>query len=179
MFTGSPSQVAWGALFTALLCAGCITDVRTRRIPNPLVLVILASGVVYAILSRPVVPGLTSSLLGIALGFAIWIGFHVVGVIGAGDVKFFAAAGAWLGPSATWRAAVLAAAVGGVLAVVFLVREGRLMKALRSIALAGVIKSTTGVAELPDGAPRGQRLPYGVALACGALLAAWVPSLLR
>lgn len=179
MFTGSPTQVAWGTLFTALLCAGCITDIRTRRIPNPLVLVLLATGIVYAIFSRPFVPGLTSSVLGTLLGFAIWIGFHFLGVIGAGDVKFFAAAGAWLGPSATWRAALLAAAVGGALAVVFLVREGRLGKTLRSLALAGMVKSTTGVAELPDGAERGQRLPYGVALASGALLAAWVPSLLH
>ena len=111
--------------------------------------------------------------------FAIWIVFYVAGVIGAGDVKFFAAAGAWLGPSATWRAALIAGVAGGVLAVFFLLRDRRLGKTLQQMMLAA---SSGSVAMLGQGVDhqgsRRRGIPYGVALAFGALSAAWLPRLL-
>lgn len=179
MFTGSPSALLWGAVFTALLAVGCVTDVRERRIPNGLVLAILALGLVYAATTGPLLPALGRSLLGVALGFGIWIAFHVAGVLGAGDVKFFAAVGAWLGPGATWRAALVAALAGGVLAVLFLLRERRLGSALQRAALAASARSLAvardeGSVTARAGAP----LPYGVALAVGALVTAWLPDLL-
>jgi Flp pilus assembly protein protease CpaA len=114
---------------------------------------------------------------GLTLGFAIWIAFFVIGAIGAGDVKLFAAAGAWLGPGATWRAALVAAALGGILAVAMLLRERR---AREGFAKVMVSVSTRSVAALaPDPAmPRSRQLPYGVALACGALIVAWIPGVL-
>jgi prepilin peptidase CpaA len=96
--------------------------------------------------------------------------------MGAGDVKFFAAAGAWLGPSATWRAALIAALVGGVLAMFFLLRERRLGSAMRGMALAASSRSLA-VVGTADTEPQGRKhLPYGVALALGALAMAWLPS---
>jgi prepilin peptidase CpaA len=121
---------------------------------------------------------LAMSLAGTAVGFGIWILFYLVGVIGAGDVKFFAAAGAWLGPGATWRAALIAAVAGGVLAIVMLVMEKRLGAVLRRIALAASSRTLVAVPEQAI-APgdKHQPLPYGVALAIGALAVAWVPGL--
>ena len=66
---------------------------------------------------EPVWPGLVRALSGLALGFSIWIMFHVAGGMGAGDVKLFAAAAAWLGPGGAWRAALVAALAGGVLSL--------------------------------------------------------------
>ena len=178
MFTGSYVHLAGGAVFTTLLVAGCISDMRTRKIPNALVLAILATGWLFAFASSDVWGAIGASLAGTAVGFAIWIVFYLVGVIGAGDVKFFAAAGAWLGPGATWRAAVIAAIAGGVLAVIFLVRERRLTEVLRRTALAA---STGSLAEIPEQMvvpdAKHRPLPYGVALAIGALVTAWVPQL--
>jgi prepilin peptidase CpaA len=176
MFGGMPNGAAWGALFTALLLAGCVTDVRTRRIPNLLVLALLVGGLGFSLATRPVALALRESGAGLLLGFAIWIVFYVASVIGAGDVKFFAAAGAWLGPSATWRAALVAAVVGGVLAVGFLIRERRLSSTLRRMMLAVSSRSTALLATDADHVVSRQRqLPYGVALATGALIAAWWP----
>jgi prepilin peptidase CpaA len=110
------------------------------------------------------------------LGFTIWIAFYALGVMGAGDVKFFAAAGAWLGPAATWRAALVAALAGGVLAIVFLLRERRLGTAVRGIALAAAARNVQVAGVGSETEPgRRRQLPYGVALAIGALALAWFP----
>jgi prepilin peptidase CpaA len=179
MFTEVQNGWIWGAMFTALLLAGCVTDIRSRRIPNPLVLLIAAGGLGYSIATKQLTTALGSSLAGLVLGFSIWIVFYVVGVLGAGDVKFFAAAGAWLGPSATWRAALVAALFGGVLAVLFLIRERRLGSAVREISLAAASRSTAVLSKPSDPPVPGRtHLPYGVALAAGALAVAWWPELL-
>jgi prepilin peptidase CpaA len=176
MFTASYVHVAWGVVFTLLLVAGCVTDVKSRRIPNELVAALLATGWLFALYSPDVFRALGMSLAGMAVGFGIWIAFYLAGAIGAGDVKFFAAAGAWLGPAATWRAALIAAVVGGVLALAFLLVEKRLGAVLRRMAVA---VSSGSLAGIPDRAPvsgtRHRALPYGVALAIGALVAAWFP----
>ncbi len=178
MFTGSSILLGWGAVFTLLLLVGCVSDIRTRKIPNELVATILVSGWLFALYSPNIARALAMSVAGTALGFAIWIGFYLAGAIGAGDVKFFAAAGAWLGPGATWRAALIAAVVGGILAVAYLLMERRLGAVLRRMALAATSGS---IATLPersiDPSAKARPLPYGVALAIGALVAAWVPGL--
>ena len=165
-------------MFTLLLVVGCITDLRYRKIPNELVIALLVTGWLYTLASPDIARAFLLSLAGTAVGFGIWIAFYLFGVIGAGDVKFFAAAGAWLGPGPTWRAAFVAALIGGVLAVVFLVSERRLGEVLRRAALA---VSSRSFASLPEqivvqGVTH-RPLPYGVALAIGALVTAWVPQL--
>ena len=179
MFTGSFVHLAGGAVFTMLLVIGCISDLRSRKIPNELVLAILVTGLLFALVtSTDSWRALGLSLAGAGVGFGIWIVFYLLGVIGAGDVKFFAAAGAWLGPGATWRAALIAAIAGGILAVAFLVMERRLGDVLRRAAVAassGSLGGVPGQTVMPD--PKQRPLPYGVALAIGALLVAWVPQL--
>ena len=176
MFTTSPTDALWGAVLTALLIIGCVTDVRSRRIPNWLVLAIAAGGLGYSFATRTPLSALRSSVGGLLLGFAIWIVFYLIGAMGAGDVKFFSAVGTWLGPSATWRAALIAALVGGVLAIFFLIRERRLRRALQRMTLAAQSRSVSLMMELdapgPDARPQ---LPYGVALAAGSLVVAWWP----
>lgn len=177
MFNMTPAGLPWGALFSALLLAACVTDVRSRRIPNALVIAIILGGLTFSVATRPFPAALVQSLEGLALGFAIWIAFWLVGVMGAGDVKFFAAIGAWLGPALTWRAALASALVGGVLAVAMLLQTRALGPAVRRLALAlssgsfGVL-GHIGEAE---GSPQRRHLPYGVALAIGALITAWFP----
>lgn len=179
MFTDSSLHLAGGVVFTLLLVVGCVTDLRSRKIPNELVLAILVSGWLFALAgSQDAMTALGMSLAGTMVGFGIWILFYVVGVIGAGDVKFFAAAGAWLGPGATLRAALVAAVVGGVLAIVMLIMEKRLGAVLRRIALAASSRTLVAVPEQTIAPGSDHRpLPYGVALAMGALAVAWLPGL--
>jgi len=177
LFAGSLFRLVAGGVFSVLLVAACVTDLRSRRIPNLLVLALAVPGFAYSVSLDPWLPGLGRAIGGLALGFAIWIAFYAMGAIGAGDVKLFAAAGAWLGPAATWRAALVAAAIGGVLAVAALVRERRTREGFEKVMVS---VSTRSIAPLtPDPAvPRARQLPYGVALACGALIVAWIPGIL-
>jgi prepilin peptidase CpaA len=141
------------------------------------VLAILVTGWLFAALSADPWRAMGMSVAGTALGFAIWIGFYALGAIGAGDVKFFAAAGAWLGPSLTWRAALFAAVVGGMLAVVMLLLQKRLGTVLHRLGVAVATRTVPGAIESAESSGKNQQLPYGVALAVGALLAAWFPRL--
>ena len=179
MFGSTEFGVWWGTLFSVLLLVGCVTDIRDRRIPNVLVLIILLTGVAYSVSTLSLVEGLIRSAAGAGLGFGIWIAFWLLGLLGAGDVKFFAAAGAWLGPGNAWRAALMAAIFGGGLAVYSLIRSRQLKSGVERTALAlssrtlGVLDSTS-----EDAAGAKRHLPYGVALAAGALAAAWLPKFL-
>jgi len=176
---GMPLALGFACAFVALALAGIVYDVRFRRIPNALVLAILAAGLIFTTLADPVWPGLRTGLAGVGVGFGIWILFYVIGVMGAGDVKYFAAMSAWLGPGLAWRTSLLCALIGGVLAVGFLLRDSRLARAFRAIALAPFLRSLPApqVSDLTALEARRQ-LPYGVAMGLGAILAFLFPNIL-
>jgi len=177
VFSGSLFRLLSGGVFSVLLVIACVTDVRWRRIPNALVLTLALTGFAFSVWVDPWLVGLGRARGGLALGFGIWIMFFVIGAIGAGDVKLFAAAGAWLGPAATWRAALVGAAIGGVLAIAMLVRERRARQGLESVMTSISTRSLAVLSNRP-GTTKSQQLPYGVALACGVLVVAWFPGIL-
>ncbi|MFL5576058.1 MAG: prepilin peptidase [Gemmatimonadaceae bacterium] len=177
-FAGSAAALGAGALFTALLAVACVSDLRTRRIPNALNLVLAATGVIFSVAVLP--PGEAASRAGsgILVGLALWLPFWLLRFLGAGDVKLAAAAGAWLGASGSLRAAFIALVVGGALALVALLWQRRLRDALVS-ATVWTAAAQAGRLEAPSPLVRTRyQLPYGVALATGAALAAWFPHLL-
>lgn len=177
MFLPTPLGLLWGAVFSLLLLVAAVVDVRERRIPNVTVAVLLLAGLAFSLTTRPVGQGLVASLLGGALGFALFIGFWPVGLIGAGDVKLFAAIGVWLGPSTTWTAAIATVLVGGVIAAISLVRSRRMSAALQRIGLAVSSRSAAVLAPTSqDVKSSPSHIPYGVAIAAGALFAAWRPT---
>ena len=69
--------------------------------------------------------GLLFTLAGVAVAFAIMFGMWVLGVCGGGDVKLYAAVGAWVGPWNILPVLILAACClaivgfGGVLTRLF------------------------------------------------------------
>ena len=141
---------------------------RARRIPNRVVALLLACGVLYAAVGGP---GVGRSLLAAGAGFAIWVPFYAARVLGAGDVKLFAAASAWLAPAAVVQASVLTAAIGGALALLWLVRSQGAGLAVMRLAHAASQPQLLRT-PLPVASPRRQ-LPYGVAMSAGLLVVAW------
>ncbi|MGZ8492365.1 MAG: prepilin peptidase, partial [Gemmatirosa sp.] len=99
----------------ALLGWAALTDLRARRIPNGACALLLATGLLAALGEAG---GVRTAIAAVAVGLALWAPLHLLGLLGAGDVKLFAAAAAWLTPLATLRAAALAAVLGGVLGLV-------------------------------------------------------------
>ena len=178
MFAGSEWRLVAGLIFSALLVVACGTDMRWRRIPNWLVLLLALSGLVFSALADPVLPGVGRSLGGFAVGFAIWILFHLAGGLGAGDVKLFAAASAWLGPTGALRASLVAALVGGVLALITLLIQRRVREGVERVAMTVSTMSLAPLGKADPGSDKMHHLPYGVALSCGALLTAWIPRIL-
>jgi prepilin peptidase CpaA len=89
--------IAWWPVFIALALA-TLTDLRSRRIPNWLVLPFLLIGIAVSV-GLHGWHGLGQSLAGIGLGALIYGVLFWMGGMGMGDVKLCAAIGAWFGPT--------------------------------------------------------------------------------
>ncbi len=113
------------------LIAGVI-DAREFRVPNLLTLPMVVSGAAFNTLVAGW-DGLKLSLAGLAFGFGIMIFFYLLGVMGAGDVKFMAGVGAWWGMPATVYVFGLAALATAVYSAVLLVRQGKASRLLLGI----------------------------------------------
>lgn len=176
-FSETPIGMLAGAAFTLLLAGACVSDVRSRRIPNRLVFSLASAGAVYAAWSMSPASALGQSLGGIAVGLAVWLPFWMAGVLGAGDVKLAAAAGAWLGMDGVIEASLLGAVVGGGLALWALARDGGIASGVTRFAAWMVASRSTG-ALAPELTRRERRVPYGLAISAGAVVAGWVPNLI-
>src|ERR1700730_14219204 len=108
----TPIHPALQLLLALLVTLAAISDLRTRRIPNALVLVGSLIGFsVQLFLFR--VPGLRTAALGFGFGFILYLPLWLLGARGAGDVKLLAAAGSFLGPGNTLTLFIVAAILGG------------------------------------------------------------------
>jgi len=113
------------------LIAGVI-DAREFRVPNLLTVPMVVSGTVFHAVAGGW-DGLKLSLAGLAFGFGIMILFYLMGIMGAGDVKFMAGVGAWWGMPATLYVFAVAAIATAVYSAVLLVRQGKLSRLLLGI----------------------------------------------
>jgi prepilin peptidase CpaA len=167
------------ALFAALLIAVCATDLRTRRIPNPLVACVAIGGAIYSAAAAPLLPGIVRAGAAFAVGLAVWFPFYLGRLIGAGDVKFFAAGSTWLGVVPALQAALLAALIGAALAVLWMVMSEGWRSALRRAAFSMQQRLTMRGRRGASDQPPAARMPYGLAMAGGLALSAWLPQLAR
>src|SRR4051812_26472994 len=101
LFATTPLGILAGTGFTVILVFAAIGDVRTRRIPNRLVLALALLGFLYCAVTRGPMWGGLRALEGLFVGMGLWLPFYALGWLGAGDVKLVGAAGAWLGPIET------------------------------------------------------------------------------
>ena len=113
--------------------AAAASDLRRRRIPNGLVLPsILLGFAAQSILSG--LPGVRAAGLGFALGFLLYFPLWLLHARGAGDVKLLAAAGTYLGPGNTLVLFLLAAILGGILALLLVLLKNRGHETARNVA---------------------------------------------
>lgn len=139
-----------------LLLAVLYFDLRERRIPNWLTLTTAVLGLVLQLATRGQA-GLWDSLAGLVLGLAVLLPLFVLGKFGGGDVKLLAALGALRGAAFLWKAVLLGALSGGLLALASLLLHRELV-----VAAYGLVSNTY----------RSQRTyPYSPAIAFGVLLA--------
>jgi len=148
---------------------GALIDLRTRRLPNPLTMGLAAIGVAYAAWG---IGGLSigASLAGLALGLALMLPGHLIGATGAGDVKLFAAVGAFIGPVHILSAFLYTALAGGGLAVLISIMRRRLRQTVGSTAR--LIATAGANAPAIESPLEHNRFAYAPAIAVGTLLAA-------
>lgn len=81
-------------LLLVLAIASCF-DLRQRRIPNVLPIIVFAAGLLMLALApqHAISPGGGASIVGLVLGAAALMPGYLLGALGAGDVKLMAASG--------------------------------------------------------------------------------------
>lgn len=128
-----PIPVVVVVVVAGLLAA--VTDVWKFKVHNLLTLPLILSGMLYHTMTSGA-SGLGQSVLGILLGFGLLLPLYVIGGVGAGDVKFLAALGAWLGTIPTLLVVLAGSVANGVYAVALLMYRGRLSELMVNLQLA-------------------------------------------
>jgi prepilin peptidase CpaA len=164
------------ALVAMLLVWGAVSDARTSRIPNRLVLagLLLAPA---AALAHGGVAGLGAALAAAAIAFGIGFAGFALGAIGGGDAKFLMVGAALVGLHQLVPYLLAAGAVGGLLAVLSVVRQRRGIEA--TVMTADLAKSMATLGRKGYRGRLGEEgrmaVPYGVAIAAGALIVQFTP----
>ncbi|WP_411289246.1 prepilin peptidase [Phenylobacterium sp.] len=154
-------QTAFILVFPALVILAALRDVVSYTISNWISLALAAAFVPAALVAGLSLP-MAGAHLGVGLiALVVGMGMFAAGWIGGGDAKLFAAAGLWLGwPAATSYLAVTGIAGGALATLLLILRSGW----LRAYMPAG----PAWFARLSE---PGENVPYGVAIAIGALAA--------
>ena len=151
-----------------VLGVATFTDLRSRRIPNWLVLPFFGVGVVVSCFLQGW-HGLGHSLSGAGLGLLLYGVLFFMGGMGAGDVKLCAAIGAWIGPVQLIYALVFTGLVGGLMALAWAVWGGFLGELFQHTGdLVFGAKEERGEATLAN--PLRRKMPYAPAIAIGTLM---------
>ncbi len=168
------TQPVFSAL--ALLCSVCAawTDVRTRRIPNPLTgAAVLAGLTLHCIVDGAA--GFGSALLACLIAGSLFILPYLAGGMGAGDVKLMAALGAVSGLHALPSVLLATAVSGGIVALAVVVRGRALASTLKNVVAVLCHHAQRGV-QAHDSLnvlnPNRLRIPYAVPACMGCLYTA-------
>jgi prepilin peptidase CpaA len=145
-------------------------DLATRRIPNWLVL----GGTLLALTLR----GLQGfdlfwdGLWGCGLAFAITLPLFALGALGGGDAKLIMTVGAFMGASDLVGALLVIAVVGGIIALLYSASRGvalpvilhswEMLKSWFTLGRQGRLRAGESAG--------GLTIPYGLAIAIGAIL---------
>jgi prepilin peptidase CpaA len=155
---------------------GCITDLRSRIIPNVLTFGAAAGAFGYFLAGQGGA-GLAWSVAGWLAGGLLFLPLFALRGLGGGDVKLLAAVGAWVGPAVVVWVALCGAVAGGVMALAVSLSRGYTRQAFMNVwglltywRVAGMrVHPTLNV----DSAGT-VRLPYAVPIAAGLVVALWL-----
>jgi len=178
-----------GCLVLAVLAIAVATDVRSRRIPNWLILTGWALALAWHTLGpagswsfdsrSPGAAGPLGAVMGLAVLLILFFPFYVLRIMGAGDVKLMSVVGAFFGATITaWTHLVglslFVLAAGGLLALsrMLAARSGAAVVHNLGLIVAGCVARASG-----RGAPAfdaanasADRMPYAVAIMTGTIL---------
>lgn len=154
-------QFALLMIFPAMVVVGALRDLTSFTIPNWISAVLILGFLPAALAGGFSLEAFGGHLLVGFLALVAGMGMFALRWIGGGDAKLFAAAALWLGPAAVLPYVLFTACAGGALAMALLSLRSPLF---RPYVMAG----PAWFGRLAD---PGENVPYGVAIAAGALFA--------
>jgi prepilin peptidase CpaA len=153
------AEVLAGLIFPALLILAAGWDLTGFVIPNAIPLALVVFFLLFVPAAGLPLPAAGAHGLAGLCALAVTFGMFALGWIGGGDAKLFSAAALWFGFHDLLAYALIASVVGGGLTL--------LLIAFRRLPLPAALFRYAWIARLHD-AEAG--IPYGVALAAGALV---------
>jgi prepilin peptidase CpaA len=164
-------------LVITVICVlvAAIIDVLTHKIPN---WVTFPSAMLGMLINCYLagLQGLVFSILGLATGFLLLFVVYLLGGMGAGDVKLLCAVGALLGPKLVFCTFIWMALAGGTLALALIIYKkafSQTLSNLKTLLLGWILRAPNEDANLTIRNQSLIKLPYGVAIALGAILAVY------
>lgn len=146
-------------VFPGLLALAAGYDLVSYTIPNRLSLAIALAFIVFGMAVGLPLAQWGAHLAAFAIALVLGFSLFAVRLIGGGDAKLFAATGLWFGLSDLLPYGLIAALCGGGLALALL--------SVRRLPMPAQLGGYRWVMRLHD---KAAGIPYGVALAAGALL---------
>ncbi|MDI5933993.1 prepilin peptidase [Halomonas kalidii] len=155
-----------------LIWSAAVWDLRSRRIPNRLVMAGAAMGILLqVVVAGP--GGALAAITGLLVGLAILLPGYLIGFTGAGDAKLMAAVGTFLGPLGVLQAALASILVGGLIALGFAFSALIFRQSISPWHRYGLMFKTLTVTGKPlyiapeEGEVMGKKFPFAVSIAIG------------
>ncbi|MDQ8727014.1 prepilin peptidase [Bradyrhizobium sp. LHD-71] len=146
-------------IFPALMAFAAVSDFLTMTISNRISLLLIVGFIVLAALGGMSLQAITMHVVAALVVLTFGFTFFAMGWIGGGDAKLAAAAALWFGFEHVTMYLIYSALVGGLLTLLLL--------QFRQWPLPASLISQEWAQRLHD---RKSGVPYGIALAIGALL---------
>jgi prepilin peptidase CpaA len=156
------------ALLVSLLLFCSATDLSMRRVPNAVLLPALMTGLFLNSVDGGLA-GLADSVGGLAIGLLMLLPLHVLGRMGAGDIKLMGVVGSILGAWGAIVAGLATMMAGGILAVLYVVWLFTMPDVASRVSR--IVLRVTGKATRGDDMSwqtvRAVEIPYVLAVAAG------------
>lgn len=161
-------------LMSTMVAIAVYSDIRLGRIYNAVTAPCALLGLVLNGVSDGM-DGVVGSLLGLAVGFGVFLFSSMFGrILGGGDVKLLMAIGAIQGPVFLLWTLMYMALIGGALAIVVSLWHRDLFASLRRLAGGLVMRVFARVPiDVGDTKPTA-KLPYAIPIALGSYVALYI-----
>lgn len=152
----------FGIIVVALSIAGAVQDLAAREIANGWALAIVLMFLALVLMGGWPLDAVPGAVAGAAAVFVVSTVLFAFGLFGGGDVKLLGAVSLWIAPGQVAAFVLTVVLVGGVVALVFLVR----------LWVGSRIRRKQGVAGLffTEDQEKSKTIPYGLAIALGVLV---------
>ena len=162
-------------VMTAFLLVAVVSDLRHRKIPNRITMTGALAGLLLGALEQGGLP--TAGLIGAFVALAVSFPLFALGGLGAGDAKLLAMVGTFVGPGGLLSVLIYGGIAGGILAVGSAARRGVILPlfvSAKELMIYLVTFGRQGQRKTLE-TPGAEAVPYGLAIAVGALVATLYP----